>query len=269
LLAYSCGLWVPTLTYEWDPDRALPTTFSRFQTTAASSSNLNLTKVETRKRSFSFSRNAHKKNLKTNGHSAGNGAANGQNQGTHAGGNSPRSAWNQLHGVPSFDLGPHPADPHSTLMPATPVAGSFVYPTTSNSSVTTGTSPTSSHHGSGSPPTSVTPNDSVPGLPMQTPVANYALGGPNGHGALNASASPAHSEKVTGQELYVYGGPGGTFTFWRFMIRVPLGEREMGVRYCVNGGQKMEFFVPGKNTGMRLAAHSVGVPYSLQRSPLV
>ncbi|EAU88219.2 plasma membrane protein [Coprinopsis cinerea okayama7 len=223
----------PTLTYEWDPDRALPTTFSRFQTTAASSSNLNLTKVETR-----------------------NGAANGQNQGTHAGGNSPPSAWNQLHGVPSFDLGPHPADPHSTLMPATPVAGSFVYPTTSNSSVTTGTSPTSSHHGSGSPPTSVTPNDSVPGLPMQTPVANYAIGGPNGHGALNASASPAHSEKVTGQELYVYGGPGGTFTFWRFMIRVPLGEREMGVRYCVNGGQKMEFFVPGKNTGMRLAAHS-------------
>jgi PhoD related phosphatase len=49
---------------------------------------------------------------------------------------------------------------------------------------------------------------------------------------------------------------GGTFTFWRFKIEVPLGERDMGVRYSVNGGQRMEFYVPARNAGMRMAVHS-------------
>lgn len=64
-------------------------------------------------------------------------------------------------------------------------------------------------------------------------------------------------ERVQGEELYVYGGAGGTFTFWRFKIQIPLAEREMGVRYCVNNGQQMEFYVPAKGGSMRLAAHSV------------
>jgi len=35
-----------------------------------------------------------------------------------------------------------------------------------------------------------------------------------------------------GQEIWVYHGTGGTFTFWRFMIEVPLAENEMGGKQC-------------------------------------
>lgn len=113
---------------------------------------------------------------------------------------------------PSFNLGPHPADPHSTVLPTSPMASQFS---------------TSSAFGN------------VPGMP------NSRNMGPN-----------ASREVVTGQELWVYGGQGGTFTFWRFLIKIPLGEHEMAVSYSVNKGQQLEFFVPGRNQNMRWAAHS-------------
>ncbi|KAL0071464.1 hypothetical protein AAF712_001321 [Marasmius tenuissimus] len=97
----------------------------------------------------------------------------------------------------SFDLGPHPADPHSTS-----VAISMAQ---------------------------------------------------NGRPALG----PRHSkEQVSGKEIWVYGGAGGTFTFWRFMIRIPLESNEMPITYTINNGQQMQFYVPGRNQNMRWASHS-------------
>ncbi|KDQ06742.1 hypothetical protein BOTBODRAFT_39397 [Botryobasidium botryosum FD-172 SS1] len=64
------------------------------------------------------------------------------------------------------------------------------------------------------------------------------------------------SQIAPGHEIWVYNGVGGPCTFWRFMIEVPLGPREMGVRYRVNGGQQIEFFVPAVDQDMRWAAHS-------------
>ncbi|GLB35393.1 hypothetical protein LshimejAT787_0209580 [Lyophyllum shimeji] len=105
----------------------------------------------------------------------------------------------------SIDLGPHPADPHSTIMPTSPVSSA----------------PSSFINGNARP-----------------------------------SGSNASKEVVRGQEIYVYGGPGGTFTFWRFLIRIPLEPHEMVIRYSINSGQELEFFVPGRTQNMRWAAHS-------------
>lgn len=81
-----------------------------------------------------------------------------------------------------------------------------------------------------------------------------------------------------GQEIWVYCGSGGlvihftfvervtqtsvpvirrTFTFWRFMIHIPLGSHEMRVSYAVNNGIEMNFYVPGRDQNMRWAAYSV------------
>ncbi|KII89007.1 hypothetical protein PLICRDRAFT_53502 [Plicaturopsis crispa FD-325 SS-3] len=98
----------------------------------------------------------------------------------------------------SFDLGPHPADPHST------------------------------------PVLDVDPNEN-----------GAAHRGPH-----------AHAVQVPGQEIWVYAGNGGTFTFWRFMMQVPLGPKEMKVRYSINRGQDLEFHVPARDQNMRWAAHS-------------
>lgn len=78
--------------------------------------------------------------------------------------------------------------------------------------------------------------------------------------ATNGDAPPlspnALSQTVPGQEIWVYCGAGGTFTFWRFMIHIPLGPAEMRVSYSVNNGQEMSFYVPGRGQNMRWAAYS-------------
>lgn len=51
-----------------------------------------------------------------------------------------------------------------------------------------------------------------------------------------------------------------TYTFWRFLIRIPLTSSEMKIQYSVNDGMEMDFFVPGRNETMRLAAYSVSEP---------
>uniref|UniRef100_A0A0W0F8X0 PhoD-like phosphatase domain-containing protein n=1 Tax=Moniliophthora roreri TaxID=221103 RepID=A0A0W0F8X0_MONRR len=98
----------------------------------------------------------------------------------------------------SFDLGPHPADPHSTSVAVT-------------TSQLNGVPEVSTHF---------------------------------------------RKELVPGQEIWVYGGAGGTFTFWRFMIHIPLSMNEMAITYSINNGQKMQFYVPGQNQNMRWATHS-------------
>lgn len=48
-----------------------------------------------------------------------------------------------------------------------------------------------------------------------------------------------------------------SYTFWRFLIEIPLAEHEMQIRYSINNGIELNFFVPGRNQTMRLAAYSV------------
>ncbi|KAF8162955.1 hypothetical protein B0H34DRAFT_301294 [Crassisporium funariophilum] len=135
------------------------------------------------------------------------------------------SGLSQLHSATSYELGPHPADPHSTILPASPTVSSFSVsndfqfgPSISNGSEKNGTI--------------------------------------NGNGSESKFGPQTCSEKVAGQELWVYGGYGGTFTFWRFLIKVPLAQHEMVVKYSVNNGQQIDFWVPGRMQNMRWAAHS-------------
>ena len=64
------------------------------------------------------------------------------------------------------------------------------------------------------------------------------------------------SQNINAEKLWVYPGPPGSCTFWRWMIQIPLEPKEMGVRYRINGGQEIVFFVPGLNQNMRYAATS-------------
>ncbi|TCD60721.1 hypothetical protein EIP91_009627 [Steccherinum ochraceum] len=61
---------------------------------------------------------------------------------------------------------------------------------------------------------------------------------------------------VTSQELWVYSGSNGTYTFWRFIIEIPLGPAETKIGYCINNGQRLQFTIPGRNQNMRWAAYS-------------
>lgn len=84
-----------------------------------------------------------------------------------------------------------------------------------------------------------------PAFPFERPIAS--------------NFQPSHAFQqidIPGHEIWVYHGTSGSFTFWRFLIQIPLGSNEMGVRYRVNKGQEIEFFVPGRNQNMRWAAHS-------------
>ncbi|PPQ73897.1 hypothetical protein CVT26_011729, partial [Gymnopilus dilepis] len=190
----------PTLTYTWDPERPAYHPYSN--SPASSPTSPTYSPTDTR---FSTS----------NGNE-----------------DPPRpSGLTQLHTAKSYELGPHPADPHSTVLAASPSMGVGTF----------------GFH---------------PGLPI--PNTNPATNGTNGNGNGNGHGLPDDSsesenlcsERVPGQEIWAYGGYGGTFTFWRFLIKVPLAQHEMPVRYSINRGQQLEFWVPGRNQNMRWAAHS-------------
>lgn len=109
---------------------------------------------------------------------------------------------------PGYDLGPHPADPHTTAMA---------------------------------------------GPSAQLPDINEAyFGDYKGKG----NTRDDQTQHVTGQEIYVYSGNGGTFTFWRFPIQIQLGLNEICIKYRINGGMQLAFFVPARHQNMRWAAHS-------------
>ncbi|KAG9016285.1 hypothetical protein FRB90_003509 [Tulasnella sp. 427] len=76
----------------------------------------------------------------------------------------------------------------------------------------------------------------------------------NLQGTLNSpSAIGPRTQKIVipGHELYHHRGQSGTYTFWRFLIEIPLEAHEMSVRYSINRTAKIEFFVPGANQNMR------------------
>ncbi|KAI0303483.1 hypothetical protein B0F90DRAFT_1809674 [Multifurca ochricompacta] len=81
--------------------------------------------------------------------------------------------------------------------------------------------------------------------PFRSPADGEEFQGPN-----------TQEQRVFGREIYVYSGRGGTYTFWRFIIRIPLADFEMRIQYSINDGMEMNFFVPGRGETMRLAAYS-------------
>ncbi|KAI0695432.1 hypothetical protein C8T65DRAFT_744000 [Cerioporus squamosus] len=90
------------------------------------------------------------------------------------------------------------------------------------------------------------------------PLSTVSPGSPTANGEQNGNGFHANIEqrRVEGQELYVYYGTGGTFTFWRFMIEIPLTSHEMKINYTINNGIELTFYVPGRNQNMRWAAYS-------------
>ncbi|KAH0827015.1 hypothetical protein J3R83DRAFT_4684 [Lanmaoa asiatica] len=104
----------------------------------------------------------------------------------------------------SFDLGPHPADPHSTAI---------------------------------SPPA-------------------FTRGSEGWDYRSKSDAIGDQTQRVTGQEIYVYAGNGGTFTFWRFPIQIQLGSAELCIKYSINNSVQLFFYVPAINQNMRWATYS-------------
>jgi len=64
------------------------------------------------------------------------------------------------------------------------------------------------------------------------------------------------------EELWVYHGPYGTCTFWRAMLQIPLAQHEMPVTYRVNGGEGIQFVIPGRGQELRWATYSVCISTS-------
>ncbi|KAF8803514.1 hypothetical protein BYT27DRAFT_7225881 [Phlegmacium glaucopus] len=170
----------PTLSYSWDPDQPVP---------------------PHRHRRMRSSMHRHS----------------GDNQNNCE---SPTRSLHQVQPTASYELGPHPADPHSTVSPGSSLPTSNFVPSANGHETTNGT-------------------DNA-----------------NGSWDEHRFGPSTCTERVPGQELWVYGGRGSTFTFWRFLIQVPLAQHEMAIRYSVNSGQQIEFWVPGRMQNMRWAAHS-------------
>ncbi|KAH9857680.1 hypothetical protein C2E23DRAFT_286396 [Lenzites betulinus] len=87
------------------------------------------------------------------------------------------------------------------------------------------------------------------------PLSNVSPASPTHENGMFSGPDP-EQRSVPGQELYVYYGNGGTFTFWRFMIEIPLTSHEMKIYYTINNGLELNFHVPGRDQNMRWAAYS-------------
>ncbi|KDR81789.1 hypothetical protein GALMADRAFT_239986 [Galerina marginata CBS 339.88] len=196
----------PTLTYTWDPEQPVPPRHHR-QTSLSMSNTANPPFPNPTPTSSQFSSSP----TEMNGDSF---ADHGR-----------PSGLSQLHSAKSYELGPHPADPHSTFLAVSPTMGSFGF------------------------------NPNMP-IPNTTSNSNGYRNGTNGDRVSEHGSDHLCSERVPGQEIWVYGGHGGTFTFWRFLIKVPLAQHEMSIKYSINRGQQLEFWVPGRAQNMRWAAHS-------------
>ncbi|WAQ86503.1 hypothetical protein PtA15_7A229 [Puccinia triticina] len=63
-------------------------------------------------------------------------------------------------------------------------------------------------------------------------------------------------QDATADRIYVYHGPSDSYSFWRFRLVIPMGQRETRVRYSINHGAQIAFYVPAVNQNFRWAAHS-------------
>ncbi|KAG8739041.1 hypothetical protein FRC10_006236 [Ceratobasidium sp. 414] len=96
----------------------------------------------------------------------------------------------------------------------------------------------------------------APGMPPPIPYTSRPHLSPPVSPAKIPPSRAAEQTDIPGQEIWVYRGTSGSYTFWRFLIEIPLGPQEMGVRYRMNMGPETEFFVPGRNQNMRWATYS-------------
>ena len=63
-------------------------------------------------------------------------------------------------------------------------------------------------------------------------------------------------QTLTATKFNSYTGHNGTFSFWRFIIEIPLQSQEMTARYKLNGGAEMSFVLPYIGQNFHWAAHS-------------
>jgi hypothetical protein len=89
------------------------------------------------------------------------------------------------------------------------------------------------------------------------PPYTEVTGNANGH--MRKPSRTRQDRMISGHEIWVYHGTSGTFTFWRFLIQIPLSNVEMPVKYSINNGAWIEFVVPAIGQNMRWAAHSVNI----------
>ena len=103
----------------------------------------------------------------------------------------------------------------------------------------------------------------------------YSTGLPSTEELSRFLGPNAQHKTAPSEEIWVYEGNGGlalqtaqafrhsmllicrTYTFWRFKIEIPLGQHQMAVKYSINSGQELEFYVPGRAQNMRWATYSV------------
>ncbi|EJD46069.1 hypothetical protein AURDEDRAFT_63375 [Auricularia subglabra TFB-10046 SS5] len=97
------------------------------------------------------------------------------------------------------------------------------------------------------------PADAFPSVISSTP-SQFLNAQANGNG--DAASPRKQSQRINGQEIWFYEGRAASFTFWRFMLRIPLGSHDMAIQYQVNGGLPLEFHVPARGENMRIAAYS-------------
>lgn len=64
------------------------------------------------------------------------------------------------------------------------------------------------------------------------------------------------SKTISAQRIHTYISSQGSFSFFRFMMEIPLQSVEMSVGYRLNGGAEMGFVIPAIGQNMRWAAHS-------------
>ncbi|WWD20042.1 hypothetical protein CI109_104515 [Kwoniella shandongensis] len=63
-------------------------------------------------------------------------------------------------------------------------------------------------------------------------------------------------QTLSPQKIHSYSSHEGTFSFFRFLIEIPLQRVQMAVRYRLNGGAEMDFVTPALGQNLHWAAHS-------------
>jgi hypothetical protein len=79
------------------------------------------------------------------------------------------------------------------------------------------------------------------------------------HSSSAASTLSTRRVDALAEVLWVYHGPYGPCTFRRAMLQIPLARHEMTVTYRVNGGEGIQFVIPGQGQELRWATYSVRI----------
>ena len=72
---------------------------------------------------------------------------------------------------------------------------------------------------------------------------------------ISGEPSQDRSFDVDAVVIWQYHAVSGPNTFFRFKLEIPLAEYEMPVHYSVNGGNELQFWVPGRSQNMRWMGH--------------